>query len=597
MTVVALFGALLAGASVRPSGSIAQDEPAAPLVDAVLDPMPLAPSFIRLIRITMAPGSSIPMRSHPGPKIDRVESGTLTATVRDADNLASVTVGGADESGVTGGEDVKLNADDVIVLPADTFYAFRNDGDEPVVLLSTIMLPAGHQRPPGITYADGEPPSDAYDGVTNQILGDGVATTLPTAPGRLVIDEVTVTPDQPLAATTDVTLLSNTGNGVAMTVDGGRVQVSRTVAPGPQRDSAVDAAYTLIAGDGIFFPEGHDAIAVPEGELAFIRITLTGGPSVDSGASTGADGTPAAGTPAAVETTTGDATPAAAGAPSAGTGAITISSVGSGPTDTSATPLPASSRPPRPSPTDAPATEPTEAATEAPSEAPLETPSDAGEPTAQPTEASGSAGNGGAFPIGSTVATTDSGVNVRVDPAADAEVVFTADETGTRFVVIGEPGRTTASTPGSTSSRSTTPPSAAGSPATSLQAPKPSSVPNSSLNAERSLLSGSDRSAFRLKWTFESHLGKWSGIRLQQRPMSLFDVDRRNGRTPLSSGHQRDRPCQLPKGQDREGAGKWRWAREVPASTFAPHHGASDRLRPPHAVRPASRPGRRRRSP
>ena len=226
LVVVVLLGTFVAGASFRPAPSTAQGDEATPesaaptsLVDVVLDPMPLAPSFVRLIRITMQPGSSIPMRSHPGPKIDRVESGTLTAVVRDEGNSAAVTIGGAAEAPVDAGQDVALATGDVIVLPIETFYAFRNDGDDPVVLLSTIMLPAGHQRPPGITYADGEPAADAYDGVTNQILGDGVATALPASPGQFMIDEVTVTPDQPLAGSSDVTLLSNTANGVDITID------------------------------------------------------------------------------------------------------------------------------------------------------------------------------------------------------------------------------------------------------------------------------------------------------------------------------------------------------------------------------------------
>jgi quercetin dioxygenase-like cupin family protein len=413
LMMAVLLGTLGVGVSLGPAVSAAQDEPTAPLVDVTLDPMPLAPSFVRLIRITLESGSSIPMRSHPGPKIDRVEAGTLTATVRDENNVAAVSIGGADETGVEAGKDVAIGAGDVIVLPADTFYAFRNDGDVPVVLLSSILLPAGHQRPPGITYADGEPAANAYDGVTNQILGDGVATALPTAPGRFVIDRVTVTPDQPLAASEDVTLLSNIANGVDITVDGGRVQVSRTVTPGPQRDSAVDSAYTLIGGDGIFFPEGHADITVPEGELSFIRLTLTGGPSVASGATTGDIGTPAAaGTPAV-----------------SGAGAITVVLVPSDTTGSNATPLPMSSRPPREQATEAPPR---------PTAAPTATPGATSRPTVEATAAADS-GTASDFPLGATVETVDVGVNVRAAAASDAEVVLVVDAAGTRFVVIGQP--------------------------------------------------------------------------------------------------------------------------------------------------------------
>ncbi len=405
--VVVLLAALVADVSLRPSESTAQDGAApdasaatTPQVDVVIDPMPLAPSFVRLIGITMQPGSSIPMRSHPGPKIDRVESGVLTAVLRDEGNLASVTIGAAAASAVTAGQDVSLAAGDIIVLPIDTFYAFRNDGTEPVVLLSTVMLPAGHQRPPGITYADGEPASNAYDGVTNQILGDGVATALPASPGRFMIDQVTVSPDQPLAASSAVTMLSVTTNGVDITTDSGRVQVSRTVSPGPQRDSDPGSAYTLISGDGLFFPEGHGDITVPDGELRFTRMTLTGGETVDSGASTGVQGTPGA----------------------TGVGSISIVTVPSVSTDPNSTPLPETSRSPRAAATATPA-EPIDAPTAA-----------AVEPTVD--SGSGTAGN---FSIGATVATSDVGVNVRSDPAADAVIVLAVEAAGSQFVVIGEP--------------------------------------------------------------------------------------------------------------------------------------------------------------
>ena len=425
LVAIALLILLIVG--MVPPATGAQDDPATPapadsLVDVVLDPMPLAPSFVRLIRIAMEPGSSIPMRSHPGPKIDRIESGTLTVVVRDEDNIAAVSLDGADEAAVPAGEDVELSSEDIIVLPPETFYAFRNDGSEPVVLLSTIMLPAGHQRPPGITYADGEPASDAYDGVTNQILGDGVATALPTSPGRFVIDRVTVTADEPLAASDDMTLLSNSVNGVNITVDSGRVQVSRTVAPGPQRDSEPGAAYTLISGDGLFFPEGHAELTVPDGELVFTRITLTGGPPVESGATTG--GSPeAAGTPAAS---------------GAGTVSILMVPADTGET-TDSTPIPVSSRAPRTetTATATPAEEPTATSTEEAVEPTTEATAEASDPLAEPTEPAG--GSGTTFPIGSTVETVDVGVNVRAEPSTTAEVVLEVESAGTRFVVVGEP--------------------------------------------------------------------------------------------------------------------------------------------------------------
>ncbi|HEV2528673.1 MAG TPA: hypothetical protein VGT61_09510 [Thermomicrobiales bacterium] len=401
------IGAQDATPGATPGGSTPSAAVDGALVDVALDPIPAAPSFLRLIRITMAPGSSIPMRSHPGPKIDRVQSGTLTALVRDEATGATVVVDGGAQEAAPSGDEIELVEGDVIVLPIDTFYAFRNDGDEPVVLLSSIMLPAGHQRPPGITYADGEPASDAYEGVTNQILGDGVATALPTGSGRFVIDEVTITQDEPLAASSDITMLSSQVNGASMTVDAGRVQVTRTVQPGPQRDAEAGSTFTLIPGDGIFFPDGHADITVPESSASFIRVTLTGGELSDSGASTGIDGTPIATGPGEITFTdlpaarSTDAEPAST--PSAAT------------------------RPARNEPTNEPTIEATPPAT------------DDSEATVEPTAETGSASDGDTFVLGSTVVTTEIAVNVRAEPAANAELVTTTEDVGARFVVIGEP--------------------------------------------------------------------------------------------------------------------------------------------------------------
>lgn len=411
VVALALLAVLLGGLAGGRSAAAAQDAsptPVAdgPLIDVALDPMPLSPSFLRLIRITMQPGSSIPMRSHPGPKIDRIESGTLTMVARDEGNAARVAVDGGEPGAVEAGAEVAVGPGGVVILPIDTFYAYSNTGDTPIVMLSAIMLPAGHQRPPGITYADGEPASDAYDGVTNQILGDGVATIVPTSPGRFRVDQVTVTPDQPLPATTDPTLLSNTANGVQMTVDSGRIQVSRTVTPGPQRDAEPGSEFILVAGDGLFFPEGSAELSVPDGALTFLRVTLSGGAGMDSGASTGVDGTPVA----------------------TGGGVVTITSTGSppssNPTTTSSTP--AASRTPRNQPTQTPTAEPT---TEPTGEA-----AQSDEPPAP----EGSAG-GYEFQLGQTVATTDISVNVRAEPSSTAEIVQEVDAAGTQFVVIGQP--------------------------------------------------------------------------------------------------------------------------------------------------------------
>src|SRR5262245_34716263 len=69
----------------------AQDEQTAtPLIDATLDAgqYPVAPAFVRLLRMTLEPGASSPLHTHPGPEIAVVERGTVTVQVGGPAELA-----------------------------------------------------------------------------------------------------------------------------------------------------------------------------------------------------------------------------------------------------------------------------------------------------------------------------------------------------------------------------------------------------------------------------------------------------------------------------------------------------------------------------
>lgn len=384
----------------------AQDEEGGDtLVSTQFDTIVPAPAFVRLLRITMGPGSSVPVRSHPGPKIDLVESGTLTVHVREGEQPTTIQVGDEDAAEAPIGEDFELAAGDVITLPANTIYQFRNESDEPVVLLTVVILPAGHQRPPGISYPDGDPAPDAYAGITNQVLGDGVATALPAGPVTIEISRVEANPETPVPSFAGPVLLSLVEPEVDAVVDAGLVQVSRTIAPGPQRESEIGASYTLMPGDAFFFPYGNAELEIADGveSVSFLSLTIT--PADENAEITG---TPA---PEDVEL-----------------GAVTISpSTGQNETRVlRGTPRAQLQQTPE-AEDEGPGEEPTDAeATEEPVE-----PAEATEETDEaPADA---------IAIGTTVATTDAGVNIRSEPSASGEVVATIEEAGTQFVIIGPP--------------------------------------------------------------------------------------------------------------------------------------------------------------
>lgn len=379
-----------------PAASSAAGPPGAePLIETTIDDAPLPPAFVRLLRITMEPGSSVPRRSHPGPKIDRVESGTLTVLAEGATNVT--TADGAPATAAPVNEAFTLTAGQAVTLPAETIYSFRNDGDEAVELLTVVILPAGHQRPPGISYPDGDPPEDAYEGVANQVLGDGVATLFPGEPTVVTVDRLTLGAGEPVPAVAGPVMLSLGQDDVQVTVDGGLVQVSRTIRPGPQRESEAGEDYDLRTGDALFFPAGMAEIARGDGELAVLRLTIA------------ASDPNALATPAPID-------PAAAGVVELRTDVAPSADAA----DATATPA-----------EDVAEAEPTaEGATEEPAQddaAPTEA-------VAEPEE--GDAAPAGEITVGATVQTNDAGVNLRDSPTTAGAVVATLDQ-GVRLVITG----------------------------------------------------------------------------------------------------------------------------------------------------------------
>ncbi len=384
-----VLAVLLLGVSTIPAPRIgAQDSPtqdegpnAETLFEATVEGTPIAPAFVRLIRIVLEPGASVPTHVHPGPEYNLVESGTLTATTEGRAVIFEGESGAQSEAPV--GEPFDVTPGQTVVFLPETAFSFQNASDEPVQLLTVVLHPAGPQRPPGISYPDGDPAPDAYAGVANQILGDGVATQMPPDPVTVILERVTLEAGENLPETGSPVLLSLDGSNISILVTGGEVQVSRTARPGPQPASDTGEAYRLGSGDAMFFPNGHATIerGQQEGSVSFLRLTLNGGD-------------------------VGEAIPAST--PDAGGAMGSIEIRGSTGETTG----------------DASETEATPAATTAPE--PAETPESTEEvPT-------------GVIPVGSTVVTNDDQINLRESPSTASGVVAVIEQ-GTTLVVISDP--------------------------------------------------------------------------------------------------------------------------------------------------------------
>ena len=308
--------ALAQDTSSTPVAAQTTETQTASLMATTIDEMPAAPLTVRLLRITLQPGASVPMHVHPGPEFDRVESGTLT--VKSKGTALVFRSADGDPEDLTD-DSTTLNPDEWILFPATVGMNFTNESDQPLNLLSAVVLPVGADAPESITYVDGTPASDAFEGVSFTVLGDGLITELPAGAADISIDKLTIPAGQDLPAAAGPVMYSRVTGDLSFTVDTGAVQVSRTASPGLQPDAIPGQQFTLATGDAAFFPAGVEATSRTDapGELVVFRLEIepatavTGEPAViraGSSGSTASSATPAAGTsatPAASATVAG----------------------------------------------------------------------------------------------------------------------------------------------------------------------------------------------------------------------------------------------------------------------------------------------------
>lgn len=241
------------------------------LIDFPLDEFPQAPVSIRLLRITLAPGASSPLHTHPGPEFDYVESGTLTAT---ADGDATVVRNGEEAAASAGGETVAEG--ELIVFPPGTGMSLVNEGDTDLVLLSAVFHPVSEDVA-STTYPDGEPAADAFEGVSYTVLGDGIVQEFPEGAATVTIDQITAPAGAELPGADGAALYSAVAGNFSFAVAGGDVQVSRTASPGLRPVATPEQEFTLAPGDGAFFPSGVSAIdrADETGTVELLRLVAT----------------------------------------------------------------------------------------------------------------------------------------------------------------------------------------------------------------------------------------------------------------------------------------------------------------------------------
>lgn len=360
--------------------------------------MPAAPASMRLLRIRVVSGGKIPLNTHPGPEYFAIEAGTLTVRVN---GKASIIRNGATtaETAPTS-KDFTLTVGDQILFEAECQLQYSNVGKDPVAILAAVILPIGHQHPPGITYVNGTPGANDIAGVSFQVLGDGVADTMPKT-ASFIIDRQILAPEAAIPASPYPSMLVMEAGTLNFTVNSGDVEVSTLTNPGLQPPATQGSSFHVVEGDALFFPHGMTEAARPSGSgtLVLLRASIVAAPN--------------AGTPIPNDPLTGKITVNAAGAASS------------------------------PAPAPATTTTPTPQATQGaqPTATPAQSTATAPAPTATPTQAATAAPTAtkpAGIAVGATVTVTENSVNLRDQPATSGNVVESLTQ-GQQLTVIGGP--------------------------------------------------------------------------------------------------------------------------------------------------------------
>ena len=232
--------------------------------------MPEAPMTVRLLRITLAPGASVPMHTHPGIEFDEVVFGTVTASTNDT----MIVNRNGEQAEVS--ETVTLEPGSWVMYPEGSGMSFTNEGDEDVVLLSAVILSVGGETDSTITYTEGEPTDEDFEGVSFVVLGDGLIQQFPDGPATVIVDVLNLAAGEPVPPFSGAALISKQAGTLAFAVDEGQVQVTRTDTPQLQPNAIPGQEFTLNDNDAAFFPSGYEAIERPESDsdLALLRLLI-----------------------------------------------------------------------------------------------------------------------------------------------------------------------------------------------------------------------------------------------------------------------------------------------------------------------------------
>jgi quercetin dioxygenase-like cupin family protein len=242
VTVIALFAVLWAGIDsitaqdTGAGGQLPEGVAVAVLANHEVDPMPAAPAYLGLARLTYEPGASTVVQQADGPTMLHVESGSLMLQTGEA----------AEVSPSAGGS--MINTGEEVLIPAGTAFTTRNDGTTAARAIRVVIHPFA-------------PEPVAAPGIRFERLAASVANTLPNGRAFITLSRVTLTPgantitrarqqDGPDLAYVDVGTLGLTAPGTDSTHSPGNMVFVEAGVEARARNAGIGPVVFLVVSIG-----------------------------------------------------------------------------------------------------------------------------------------------------------------------------------------------------------------------------------------------------------------------------------------------------------------------------------------------------------
>lgn len=281
---------LLLGLAARPAGHAVAQEAASPgaaeaasgaplgetLIRTTLEALPEPPAAVRLLRLSLPPGASVPLHTLAGPELAYVEVGTVSVRVEGEAVVAPASDPSAPVSALLAPTDdaFDLVPGDQLALPAGVPVSFRNAGEEPASLLTLLVVPAADESPE-LVWVDGTPAAETLGGTSSRVLAGAVATEWPAGPLQIAVDRLALAPGETIPGAAGPVLLAVESGRFSFALIEGEFRVARG-GNGTAPVATPGAEYSLGPGDSVFVPTSLSDVPRPDdrGLLVLLRLTV-----------------------------------------------------------------------------------------------------------------------------------------------------------------------------------------------------------------------------------------------------------------------------------------------------------------------------------